>query len=182
MPPVARAATARISVLARGLGEPVGPGSLVRSIQAITGGSDRSTRVAMPTRQRRAWAHENDFAVLDVRRACHPDPRSEGCMSDQIRRLQEALATADETVELDIEAHRSSANMAAVIEMSQLRFARITAGERVARIFGPNKFGHRERRYEANVTHDEAIALLANGARWVGPRHQDPRDRLPDDA
>ena len=101
-------------------------------------------------------------------------------MSDQIRRLQEALGTDEETVELDVEGHHPHPSMAAVIEMSRLRFARIIAGERVARIFGPNKFGHRERRYEASVTHDEAIALLANGARWVGPKHQDPRDRMPD--
>ena len=103
-------------------------------------------------------------------------------MSDHLRRLQEALETDKETVELDVEAHHSSANMAAVIEMSKLRFARINAGERVARIFGPNKFGHRERRYEAAVTHDEAIALLANGARWVGPNHQDPRTHTPDNS
>ena len=103
-------------------------------------------------------------------------------MSESIRRLHEALKTNKETVELDVEAHHTSADMTAVIEMSRQRFARITAGDRVARVFGPNKFGHRERRYEAGVTHDEAIALLEGGARWVGPKDHDPRSRMPDNS
>ena len=102
-------------------------------------------------------------------------------MSDDFYdRMMTAMRDGSGYVEVDVEPHHTSASAHAASVMADMRAERIRKGERVAYLYSHEHdaklaaSGHREWVLATGVTMDQAKALLAAGAKWVGPELQKP--------
>jgi ABC-type cobalamin/Fe3+-siderophores transport system ATPase subunit len=103
-------------------------------------------------------------------------------MSRDVALLLEHLRTKTGEVELDVPAPQASGDAAAAARLAQARQAAIRRGDRVAYLYklvdgrrttGSNGAAHRPDLTTA-VTETECSALIAAGAKWIGPAEHAP--------
>jgi len=97
-------------------------------------------------------------------------------MSTDLRDMMNALRDRTGLVVLDIEvAYGVGSNLGAAREAALVRAALASTGHRVAYLYPTTHVGpftpNRDSSWlsTCSVTHEQALALLADGAQWIGP-------------
>lgn len=105
-------------------------------------------------------------------------------MSRDFSQLMEHLRQKTAEVELDVPSPQSSGDAATATRLARGRQAAIRRGDRVARVYplvdgqrAPNANGEKRPNLTTGITENESRALLAAGAKWMGPASYAPVQR-----